>query len=247
MPTAGQKDAYELCSRRSTRANSAPATGWWSPSSPSASACRGRRSARRCSGWRPKAVLARDGRSLVVVEPRPRPARRALRRARRARGAGGAARRPARGARGDAACSGTWRAATASSSPRPERARPRQQALPPPDPPREPQPLPDPAARDGAPLDGAARHHLARRRRPRRPRRSTSTTRSSAPSRRATAPPPRRRSARHISRAFETRLKLDAERHTAATAPAVSRSPPPAGRAPSRRRRSPAGPACSGW
>ena len=67
--------------------------------------------------------------------------------------------------------------------------------LPPPDPPREPQPLPAPAARHGAPPDGAARHHLARRRGPRRPRRSTSTKRSSARSRRATAPPPRRRSA----------------------------------------------------
>ena len=163
------EDAYTLVSRRSTAASTGPATAWSRPSSPTASASRAPRSARRCSGSRPRRVLARDGRSLVVSSLDHDQLGELY--VVRAELEGLAARLAAQHAAPEEVRV-LWEmvARDRALAAEPGRARPRQQALPPPDPPRQPQPLPDPAARDGPPLDGAGRHHLARRRRPRRAR-----------------------------------------------------------------------------
>jgi hypothetical protein len=64
-----QKDAYTLIldSHRcggiyQTRRPAGRIANW-----PNGWACRAPRCARRCSGWKPKAMLTRDGRSLIVA------------------------------------------------------------------------------------------------------------------------------------------------------------------------------------
>ena len=66
-PACPRKDAYSLVLEAIDRASTAPATAWSRPSSPSASASRARPIREALQRLETQAVLARDGRSLVVA------------------------------------------------------------------------------------------------------------------------------------------------------------------------------------